>query len=86
MKKVIGKNIDIKAVDEEIKTDFGMVLSGDDVKMMRYKKGIIVMPGTDVSTVSEGDEIYYDKSNSFTMVINDEQYTVIRELDIVVVL
>jgi co-chaperonin GroES (HSP10) len=86
MKKVIGKNIVIKAVDEEIKTDFGMVLSGDDVKMMRYKKGIIVMPGTDVSTVSEGDEIYYDKSNSFTMVINDEQYTVIRELDIVVVL
>jgi co-chaperonin GroES (HSP10) len=44
------------------------------------------MPGTDVSTISAGDEIYYDKSNSYTMMINDEDVTIIAERDVVIVL
>jgi co-chaperonin GroES (HSP10) len=44
------------------------------------------MPGTEVFNISAGDEIYYDKSNSFTMVINDDDVTVINERDVVVVL
>jgi co-chaperonin GroES (HSP10) len=53
---------------------------------MRYKKAIVAVAGTDVSAIGTGDYIYYDKSNSFTMVINDEQYTIIQERDVVVVL
>jgi co-chaperonin GroES (HSP10) len=39
-----------------------------------------------VLVINEGDEIYYDKGRSFTMIINDVQCTVITENDVVVVL
>jgi co-chaperonin GroES (HSP10) len=84
--RAIGKNIVIKTVDEEIKTASGLILSGEDSNQMRYKKAIVAVAGTDVNAIATGDYIYYDKSNSFTMVINDEQYTIINERDVVVVL
>jgi co-chaperonin GroES (HSP10) len=86
MKKVIGKNIVIKNVEEEVRSDAGFILSADDVKGFRYKRGVVVMPGNDVSTIKAGDEIYYDKSNSYTMMINDEDVTIIAERDVVIVL
>ena len=84
--KAIGKNIVIKNVDEEVKTASGLVLSGEDTNQLRYKRGIVVSPGTDVSAIQEGDEIYYDKNNSYTMIIHDEQYSIIQEREVVLVL
>ena len=84
--KPIGKYIVVKNIDEEIKTKSGLILSGDDTNQLRYKKGIVIEPGTDVSVINKGDEIYYDKGTSFTMIINDEQCTIIRESEVVVVL
>lgn len=82
----IGKYIVIKNINEEIKTDSGLILSAEDAKSMRYQKGIVVAPGTDVSVIKANDTIYYDKSYAFTMVINDTPQTIIREMDVVVVL
>jgi co-chaperonin GroES (HSP10) len=84
--KPIGKYIVVKNIDEEIKTKSGLILSGDDTNQLRYKKGIVIEPGTDVVVINKGDEIYYDKGTSFTMIINDEQCTIIRESEVVVVL
>ena len=84
--KPIGTYIVIQSIEEEIKTQSGLILSGDDANQMRYKRGIVVEPGTDVKVIDPGDEIYYDKSHGFTMVINNEQYTIIQERDVVVVL
>jgi len=36
--KAIGKNIVIEIVDEEVKTDSGLILSGDDTNKFRYKR------------------------------------------------
>lgn len=76
----------IRQVDEEVKTASGLVLSGDDTNQLRYKRGLVVTPGTEVSAIQAGDEIYYDKANSYTMIINDEQHSIIQERDVVVVL
>lgn len=84
--KAIGKNIVIRQVDEEVKTASGLVLSGEDTNQLRYKRGVVVTPGTEVHSISEGNEIYYDKAQSYTMIINDEQFTIIQERDVVVVL
>ena len=84
--KPIGKYIVIKTIDEEIKTESGILLTGEDTNQMRYKRGIVIEPGTEVSVISAGDDIYYDKNHGFTMIINDNQYTIIRESDVVVVL
>ena len=83
----IGKNIIIRTIEEEIKTNSGLILSGEDASGFRYKKGVIVKTGTDVMpSIKDGNEIYYDKTHGYTMVIHDEQYTIISERDIVVVL
>ncbi len=50
------------------------------------KKGKVVKPGTKVEDIKTGDLIYYDKMSGYTMIINDKQYTIILERDVVVVL
>lgn len=84
--KPIGKYIIVKDIQEEVKTESGLILSGDDTNQFRYKKGRVVKPGTDVTVIDEGDVIFYDKGTSFTMLINDEQFTLVQERDVVVVL
>lgn len=84
--RAIGKNIVISNIDEEVKTASGLVLSGEDTNQLRYKRGKVITPGTEVKAISAGDEIYYDKAQSYTMIINDEQFTIIQERDVVVVL
>jgi len=82
----IGKYIVVKNIDEEVKTKSGLILSGEDTSQFRYRKAVVFEPGTDVTVIKKGDEIYYDKGTSFTMIINDEHCTIIRESDVVVVL
>lgn len=83
----IGKYIAIKTIDEQLTTESGIVLSGNDVDQMRYKRGLVVETGTDVNPViKKDDHIYYDKAQGFTMLIEDKQYTIISERDVVVVL
>lgn len=84
--KAIGKNIVIKSIEEEVKTSSGLLLSGDDSSKLRYKKGIVVTQGTDVANIKPGDQIYYDKANSYVMIINDEHCVIIQERDVVIVL
>jgi co-chaperonin GroES (HSP10) len=82
----IGKYIVITKIEEEVKTQSGILLSAEDVSSMRYQKGEVVKPGTLVETINEGDKIYYDKTAGHSMLINDKTYTVISERDVVVVL
>ncbi len=84
--KPIGKNIIIQTIDEQIKTESGLLLSSEDANQLRYKKGLIVKSGTEVGSIKQGDTIYYDKRSGYSMIINDEQYTIIQEKDVVVVL
>jgi co-chaperonin GroES (HSP10) len=84
--KPIGKYIVIRTIDEELKTESGLILSGEDVNQMRYKRGIVIEAGTDVPHIKKDDDIYYDKAHGFTMLIKDKQYTIITERDVVVVL
>ena len=84
--KPIGKYIIVKDIQETITTESGLILSGEDTNQLRYKRAFVIAPGTDVSVIEEGDELYYDKGHSFTMLIDDSQYTIISERDVVVVL
>lgn len=84
--KAVGKNLVIKTIEEQIKTDFGLVLSGDESEAIRYRKAVVDIVGSDVNCVSAGDEIYYDKRAGYTMILNGEQRTIIMERDIVIVL
>ena len=84
--KAIGKNIVIKSIEEEVKTSSGLVLSGEDTNQLRYKRGIVINSGTEVHAIKSGDEVYYDKANSYMMIINDDHCVIIQERDVVLVL
>ena len=82
----IGKNVIIQPIEEEVKTDSGLLLTASDVDEFRYKKAKVIKPGTDVQNIKSEDLIYFDKSAGFSLLLNDITYTVITERDIVVVL
>lgn len=85
--RAIGKNLIIQKIEERVTTESGLLLSNEDVQDMRYHKGKITLPGSEVSDfIKIGDEVYYDSRQSYTLVINGESCTIIQERDIVVVL
>jgi co-chaperonin GroES (HSP10) len=84
--QAIGKYIVVVNITEEIRTEGGLLLSSQDSDEFRYKKAKVINPGSDVSVIKVDDLVYYDKGHSFTMVINNIQYTIIQERDVVVVL
>ncbi len=75
----------IRDIDEPVTTEFGLMLSGKDRESMRYAKGKVITPGTEVKNIATGDVVYYDKRQAFTMIINEDPVTIIQERDIVVV-
>jgi len=84
--KPLNKYIIVSEVKEEQMADTGLVMSGTDMNNMRYNKAEVVAPGTEVETVNPGDVVYYDKRQSFKMIIEEKPVTIILERDIVVVL
>jgi co-chaperonin GroES (HSP10) len=83
--KAIGKNIIVRTIEEEVRTSSGLLISGEEAQSLRYRKGRVVMPGTEVENIKKGDLIYYDTRQSYKMLIKDEPYTIIQERDVVVV-
>ena len=55
--KAIGKYIVIKPIEEEVKTDSGLILSAQDVGEFRYRRGRVLTPGLDVVGINPGDEV-----------------------------
>jgi len=84
--KPIGKYIVIKKIDEELKTESGLLLSAQDASAFRYKKAEVIKEGTNVDVIKKGDVIYYDGATGHQMLINDNPYTIIQERDVVVVI
>ncbi len=82
----IGKYIILDPIKEEVTTESGLLLSGDDTKQLRYGRGLVVASGTEVEHVHAGEELYYDKRSSYTMMIDERPHTIISERDVVVVL
>ena len=82
----IGKYIAVKPIDEELKTNSGILLSAQDIDEFRYKKGMVIKPGSAVTVIKADDLIYYDKNAGHSMLINNESMTIIEERNVVVAL
>ena len=85
--KAIGKNIVVVPVKEtETKTKGGLLLAEANREDIRYRMAKVVTIGTDVVGVKDNDTIYYDRHAGFGIEIKNEKLTVIKEVDVVVVL
>jgi len=85
--KPIGKYIVIDPIKEtSTKTKGGLILAEAQREDIRYRKAKVVKPGTEVNVINKGEEIYYDKNAGFNIEINKDEYKVIKEIDVVVIL
>ena len=85
--KAIGKNIVVLPVKEtETKTKGGLLLAEANREDIRYRMAKVVTIGNAVAGLKANDTIYYDRHAGFGIEINNEKLTVIKEVDVVVVL
>jgi len=85
--KAIGKYIVIKPIKEvDTKTKGGLILAENQREDIRYRRAKVIEPGSDVEVLKKGDEVYYDKAAGFNIELEKEQYKVIKEFDVVIVL
>ena len=85
--KAVGKYIVIDPIKEtETKTKGGLLLAESQREDIRYRKAKVIEPGSDVKVLNRGDEVYYDKAAGFNIEIKKDQYKVIKEQDVVIIL
>jgi len=85
--KAVGKYIVIDPVKEtNVKTEGGLILAEKQREDIRYRRAKVIEPGSDVNVLKQGDEIYYDRSSGFKIELNNKEYKVIKEFDVVVIL
>jgi|TARA_A100001201_G_scaffold139265_2_gene131018 co-chaperonin GroES (HSP10) len=85
--KAIGKYIVIEPLkDVEVKTKGGLLLAEAQREDIRYRRAKVVTVGSDVNVIKKGNEIYYDRAAGFNIELNKEQYKVIKEIDVVVII
>ena len=85
--KAVGKYIVIKPIKEvNATTKGGLILTEKQREDVRYRRAKVVEPGSDVSVLKKDDEVYYDKAAGFNIEINKDEYKVIKEQDVVIIL
>jgi co-chaperonin GroES (HSP10) len=85
--KAVGKYIVIDPIKEvDTTTKGGLILAEKQREDVRYRRARVVEPGSDVLILKKDDEVYYDKSAGFNIEINKEEYKVIKEFDVVVII
>ena len=85
--KAVGKFIVIEPVKEtDVTTKGGLILAEKQREDVRYRRAKVIEPGSEVSVLKKGDEVYYDKAAGFNIEIDKEEYKVIKAFDVVVIL
>ena len=85
--KAVGKFIVIEPVKEtDVTTKGGLILAEKQREDITYRQATIIAIGNLVEGIVPGDKVYYDKSAGFNVEIEKEQYKVIKEFDVVIVL
>ena len=85
--KAVGKYIVIDPIKEvDVQTKGGLILAEKQREDVRYRRAKVVEPGSDVLVLKKGDEVYYDRSSGFNIEIKKEEFKVIKEHDVVIIL
>lgn len=84
--KPINKYMLVSKVVEEMKSQSGLLYTSQESSDMRYQKADVIAVGNMVEVINPGDSILYDKVYGHEIVIDGVTYTVITEMNVVVVL
>ena len=85
--RTIGKYMLIQPVKEgSTKNESGLILSDAHKDDIRYREATVSKIGNLVEGITEGDTVYYDRHAGFGIELNKEQFKVIKEVDVVIVI
>ena len=85
--KAVGKYIVVDPIKEDNKkTKGGLILTEKQREDIRYVLAKVKAVGQDVNGIQTKNNIYYDKFAGTKIEIEDEEYQVIKESDVVIVL
>ena len=85
--KAVGKYIVVDPIKEENKkTKGGLILTEKQREDIRYVLAQVKAVGQEVNGIETKNNIYYDKFAGTKIEIEDEEYQVIKESDVVIVL
>lgn len=79
----IGNYLVIEHLTDDEVTKGGLIIPDSLNKDIRYMKAKVISSGDSVTTVEDGDFIYYDKMAGHNISIDDKKYKVIEERNIV---
>lgn len=82
--RAVGKYIIIENISEEITSKSGLIMTGDDLDKLRYRKSKVISAGEDVSAIKDGDTIYHDSRVGHKVKLDEKVYGVIVEKDVVI--
>jgi co-chaperonin GroES (HSP10) len=81
--KVIGKNILVKEIIEDIKTKSGLILGdGNDIK---FHRGVVVEVGEEIDKVSKGEIVWFDRHRVYPLIYEGVEYLVFDYYNIVII-
>ena len=83
--KAIGNYILIEKIEPKTKKVGGLLITEKLDTNNRYIKAKIISIGDKVQVLKDGDTVYYDKTRETGVDYNDKIYTVIRDIDVVLV-
>ena len=85
--KAVGKYIVVGPIKEDNKkTKGGLILTKKQREDIRYVLAQVKAVGQEVNGIETKNNIYYDKFAGTKIEIEDEEYQVIKESDVVIVL
>jgi co-chaperonin GroES (HSP10) len=82
--KAVGKYLIIENITEELKSNSGLIMTGEDMGNLRYRKSKVISAGTEVDCVKDGDIIYHDSRAGHKVKLDDKVYGVILEREVVI--
>jgi co-chaperonin GroES (HSP10) len=83
--KVIGKNLLVKEIVQDVKTKSGLILGdGNDIK---FHKGAVVNIGEDISKdlLQEGDIVWFDRHRTYPIVYEGVEYLVFDYYNVIII-
>jgi co-chaperonin GroES (HSP10) len=89
----LNHHIIYEPLEEEIKTESGLLLSGKDTETLNYSKGRVIVSPVDAirgengnKVINVGDEILFYKASSFKLWLAEELFAAIPESAVIGVL
>jgi co-chaperonin GroES (HSP10) len=82
--KAVSYYLVVDKIKEKPKSTSGFIMTESQSEDIRYLKGEVISVGENISTVKEGDIVWYDKHAGHGIEFNNKYYYVIKYSDVVI--